>query len=491
MDFKHSLERGSAKDHPIGEPLLPGESADEPHPANTHSETIWKAPFTKGLLDATVRIPGSKSLTNRAIALGAIADKPSVIRGALMSRDTHLMIDAIRELGAHVTVEDTTIRIDPPAILTPQTGKIDCGLAGTVMRFIPALAALCEGSVLFDGDAQARMRPMKPLLDALEELGVTISYHGDRGYLPFTLTSPGRKGLRSKKITIDARSSSQYVSALLLLSPLLDAPLEVKLAGQMPSPGHVHMTVVELERRGVTIEEKSLPALIPGQMPSVYGWVIHPGHIQGGEFDIEPDLTNAGPFLAATLICGGQVRIENWPAHTTQIGDMWRKIIPAMGGRIGRDSSDTLVARGTGTVGGIDWNLLDGGELAPMIAALAAVAVNPSKLTGIGHLTGHETNRLKALVNEIEAIGSHAKATRHSLTVTPGITHAADIATYNDHRMVMFAALLGLAIEGIGIKNPECVSKTFPDFVAEWEKMVATAKPSGSTVVSSMPPSGY
>lgn len=487
MSFEHTTDAGQMGPT-IGEPVLPSENADK-RAADTEGTELWEAPYMPGLLDATVHIPGSKSLTNRAIVLAALGTTPSTIKGALISRDTKLMMKAVEELGAQVSVEGTTITVTPPDVFEPKTGFIDCGLAGTVMRFIPPLAAFATKPVRFDGDKQARMRPMRPLLDALEELGVKVTYEKDEGFLPFVIEGPGPDKLKGGMVKINARLSSQFISAMILVGHRFTEGLHIRLAGQMPSPAHVHMTVAEVEKRGGEMSLESLPALIPGEMPTVHGWIIKPGKLTGGDFDIEPDLTNAGPFLAATLICGGQVRIENWPAHTTQIGDLWRKIVPGMGGRIGRDSTDTLVARGTGTIGGLDLNLSDGGELAPMVAALAAVAVNPSKITGIGHLTGHETNRLKAIVNEIEAIGSSATATRHSLTITPGITHGAEIETYNDHRMVMFGALVGLAVPGIKVRNPQTVNKTFPDFIAEWEAMCATGtdKPKSENTLPPIP----
>lgn len=485
MSIEFASEHGHTEQS-LGEPVLPGERADL-RAEDQEGVELWDAPYMPGLLDATVRIPGSKSLTNRALLLALLASEPSVIHDALLSRDTRLMIDAIVEMGADVSIDGTTVTVTPPEVLEPRTGTIDCGLAGTVMRFLPPLAAFATKPVRFDGDEQARMRPMKPLLDALVELGVDVTYEKDEGFLPFVIEGPGPDKLKGGTVKVNARLSSQYISALIFAGHRFTEGLHVKLGSQMPSPAHVRMTVDELQRRGGEVELESLPALIPGEAPSVHGWIMKPGKLKGGTYHIEPDLTNAGPFLAATLICGGQVRIENWPAKTTQIGDMWRKIIPGMGGRIGRDSTDSLVARGTGTVGGIDVNLFDGGEMTPMVAALAAVAVNPSKITGIGHLTGHETNRLKALVNEIQAIGSHAKASRHSLEISPGITHGAQIETYNDHRMVMFGALVGLAVPDVKVRNPHAVDKTFPDFLDEWMAMCATGTDEPKSP-NSMPP---
>lgn len=468
MSFEHRLDRsmGAVSGQSYSDEDAVDTSADDAH------TTLWNAPYHPGPLDACVHIPGSKSLTNRALVLALLAKEPSTITGALMSRDTQLMMDAIEELGATCDVDGTTITVTPPETLTPRHGTINCGLAGTVMRFLPPVAMFATDPVRFDGDGQAYDRPMRPLLDAMESLGATITYEGEDGHLPFTVTPPAAP--TGGKVTIDSHLSSQFVSALVMVGHRFPNGLQVHLSGRMPSPAHVDMTVAELQRRGGMIELESLPALIPGQPPAVHSWHMLPGDLHGGTFDIEPDLTNAGPFLAATLICGGQVRIDNWPAHTTQVGDLWRKIIPGMGGRIGREKADSLVARGTGLVGGLDINLSDGGELAPMVAALAAVAVNPSTITGIGHLAGHETNRLTAIANEVEAIGSHAQATKRTLSISPGATHGADLKTYNDHRMVMFAALVSLAVPGVRVRNAETVSKTFPGFIDAWEAMCAT-----------------
>ncbi len=454
-----------------------------PAALSTGSAEPWRAPVAEGALEAVVELPGSKSLSARALLLAAIADAPTTLTGLLRSRDTELMLAALTGLGARFEDLDETgtrLRVTPaPLPLHVQTGpdgvgRIDVGLAGTVMRFVPALAALADAPVVFDGDEAARRRPMAPLLDALADLGAEVTHLGEPGFLPFRVGPGGGAFLRAEgaRVAVDGSASSQFVSALLLLGAILPGGLEVTPTGPVPSLTHVAMTVATLRERGIAVDE---PA--PGAGDGERTWRVHPGRPLGGQVAIEPDLSNAGPFLAAALVAGGRVSVPHWPAATTQAGDAWRELLPRLGGEVTLIDG-TLTARGTGRLTGIHADLSDVGELAPTVAALATLAGaqgHTSALTGIAHLRGHETDRLAALATQIRLLGGDAEETTDGLIIRPAPLHGAALRSYADHRMATFAAIIGLSVEGVSLDDVECTSKTLPGFTDLWAAMLGTA----------------
>ncbi|MDO4242307.1 MAG: 3-phosphoshikimate 1-carboxyvinyltransferase [Actinomyces sp.] len=478
----------------------------------------WPAPTPAGPLDATVDLPGSKSLTARALLLAALAEAPTRLSGVLRSRDTDLMIRALTTLGARVTRRDgagTSLEVTPAPLPLPVDtgpdglGHVDCGLAGTVMRFVPPLAFLADAPVVVDGDEAARRRPLRPVLEAVETLGAEVIWLGEPGHLPVQVgpglaaalpsptdppagsTGPGGPAHRDavpRRVEVDSSSSSQILSALLLLGPLVPGGLAVTTTGPVPSLPHVAMTVACLRERGVVVEEPSTRAPGTGRphAPTPRTWTVHPGRPAGGQVAIEPDLSNAGPFLAAALVAGGEVRVPHWPAATTQAGDAWRGLLPRLGGAVtGRTEADgtlTLLARGEGTLRGLDADLSEVGELVPTVAAVAVLASaqgHASRLRGVAHLRGHETDRLAALVTEINRVGGRARQTEDGLVIealTGGAAlHPARMRTYADHRMATFAAVLGLALPGTSIEDVATTSKTLPDFPAMWTALVSGA----------------
>lgn len=430
---------------------------------------LWTAPTlapAPGQLSATVEVPGSKSLTNRYLVLAALADAPGVLRGALRSRDTDLMVEALRALGATITQGASPSEW----LVTPGTHAgdvtIDCGLAGTVMRFIPAVAALSTGQITLDGDAGARVRPMGPILDGLRGLGVRVD-DGGRGLLPFTITGAG--AVRGGSVDVDASASSQFVSGLLLAAARFDQGLTLRHTGAtLPSLPHIDMTVAVLREAGVEVDD-SRPTI----------WQVRPGPIAGRDVRVEPDLSNASPFLAAALVAGGTVRVPGWPAQTTQPGAMVPEIFTAMGATTSLDG-DVLSVTGTGAVHGIDIDLHAGGELAPTVAALAALADSPSRLRGIAHLRGHETDRLAALATEITRLGGQVEQTSDGLVITPRPLHGGVFHTYHDHRMATAGAIIGLRVPGVEVENVETTAKTLPGFTGLWGSMLSS-DPSAST----------
>jgi len=421
---------------------------------------LWKAPTRVTALNQRISIPGSKSLTNRWLILAAIAESPSVINLPLIARDTNLMIDAISALGANVKRTDSSLEITPNRI--EGSAAINCGLAGTVMRFVPPIAALASGEIRFDGDPRAWQRPMKQIIESLRALGVEIKDDG-RGTLPFTVV--GRGEVTGGEVLLDASTSSQFVSALLLAGARYQNGIKViHSGGQLPSIPHIDMTVEVLAKVGIQVVSEITSA-------NQANWTIAPGQPKGFEVTVEPDLSNAAAFVAAALAVGGSVTITNWPLQTNQAGDALRELIPALGGSVSRVGND-LTFTGTGRISGIDFDLHDVGELTPVIAALCALADTPSQLRGIGHLRGHETDRLAALTSEINNLGGQVTETDDGLKIIPKKLQGGIFKTYEDHRMAMAAAVLGLKVPELQVENIQTTSKTLPDFAQMWQAMV-------------------
>lgn len=457
----------------------------------------WPAPLAQGPVDATVSLPGSKSMTNRALVIAALADGPTVLRHPLRSRDTLLMAAALRTLGADIRMgpDDDAgsggpIVVDPagagdaarstdtaapgiwevtpigdsPAPVGDSSGRppeVDVGNAGTVLRFVPPVATLVRGDVAFDGDPRARERPVGPLLDALRRLGAHI-WDAGRGGLPFTVHGNGR--LPGGEVTVDASLSSQLVSGLLLSAPAFDKGALVRHEGApIPSTPHVTMTVSMLRAAGAEVDDAT-----PDE------WRVEPGTLRGGDVVIEPDLSNAAPFLAAALVTGGRVTVRDWPADTVQPGALLADILTDMGGTV-ETGADGLTVRGKGIIHGIDADLHDCGELTPVIAALAALADAPSRLRGIAHLRTHETDRLAALVRELGRLGADARETDDGLEILPRPLHGGTFATYDDHRLATAGAVLGLVVPGVHVENIATTGKTLPRFADLWTDMLGKA----------------
>ncbi|MCS6710942.1 3-phosphoshikimate 1-carboxyvinyltransferase [Brachybacterium sp. EF45031] len=441
------------------------------------TDVLWTAPVATGPVDALVSVPGSKSLTARWLVLAALAEGPSTLRHPLVSRDARLMQDGLEQLGARFSGDGSALEVHPlprpdPTDRSAEPLEISTGLAGTVMRFLPLVAALHVGPVRFTGDAAALVRPMGPVISALRALGVEVTEHGQAGHLPITVHGAGH--LPGGTVEVDASASSQFISNLLLVAPCADAPLVVRSAGTaVPSLPHIEMTVATLREAGVEVQMRTGDDGRPE-------WEVHPGPIRAGERVIEPDLSNAGPFLAAALVAGGEVGIADWPETTTQAGDAYRELLTRMGGTVWREGPDVCV-RGDGTVHGLDADLSAVGELVPTIAALAALADSPSHLRGIGHLRGHETDRVHALAVELDRLGARTVEHEDSLEIMPAPLHGAVVETYEDHRMATAAAIIGLRVPDVRVVNVETTQKTLPDFVGMWLSMLHTDRPAGGS----------
>ena len=424
---------------------------------------IWLAPTASTPVRATVSVPGSKSVTNRALVLAALGRTPTLVRGPLRARDTQLMVTALRALGTRIedAAEPAGSGIDwlvtPSVITAPAT--VEAGLAGTVMRFVPAVAALAAGPVSFDGDPRARLRPMAPLLSALRSLGVSVD-DGGRGRLPFTVLGTG--SVAGGRVAIDASGSSQFVTALLLAGCRYEAGVDVHcVGGNVPSRPHIDMTVAMLGAAGITATRVGDAA-----------WRVDPGVPEGGEVVVEPDVSNAFPFAAAAMATGGEIVLTGFPVSSTyQPVEQACDILTQLGARLSVVGGDLVVDGSAGLVGA-DLDLSAVGELVPVVAALAGLADSPTVIRGVAHIRGHETDRLAALAKELSRLGADVGETDDGLSIRPAPLHGGVFDTYDDHRLATAAAVLGLVVDGVEVVDVATTAKTLPDFVALWTRML-------------------
>lgn len=417
------------------------------------SEPIpWALPRADRPVSGRVSVAGSKSLMARALVLSAIGDGPSRIANALRSRDSLLMADALRALGHDVDTTDDSWTVTPGR--TEGEASVDCGLSGTVMRFVPPLACLRRGVTHFDGDPHARTRPMGPLLDGLRQAGAEIT--GDQ--LPVDVIGSGV--LRGGSVRIDASGSSQFVSGLLMSAARFEQGLHIEPTGEVPNRGHIRMTANALRDRGVDVSETASG-----------GWIIAPGPVRALNVTIEPDASNSAPFLCAAAATGGQVTIAHWPQDTAQ---PIRRLLEVLS-EFGADTSfvdDEITVRGNERRG-IDADLADIGDMTPVIAAMCLAASSPSRIRGVAYIRGHETDRLHALAVELSKLGASVNQTEDGLLIEPHPLHGADLNSYADHRMVHAAAVAGLLTDGVRIDNVATTAKAMPQFAQLWANLVA------------------
>jgi 3-phosphoshikimate 1-carboxyvinyltransferase len=426
----------------------------------TSRAQTWAAPTAIDPIGAVVPLPGSKSMTARALVLAAVSFGASTLVRPLRARDTELMSAGLRALGVTIsTVDEEHLVVRPKPLSGP--ADIDVELAGTVMRFLPPLAAMATGAIAFDGDSRSRRRPLAPLVTALRTLGVRVDASDSDG-LPLTVHGQGR--VRGGEVSLDASPSSQLISGLLLAAPDYEKGLTVRHIGPpMPSGPHLRMTVQMLRAAGAAVDDAT---------PNV--WRVEPARLAGRGWQIEPDMSTAAPFLAAALVTGGSVTVPRWPRSTLQSGGKLREVLTRMGGRVSL-SERGLTVRGTGAVHGIDVDLHDQGELSPVVAALAALADSPSTLRGVAHIRGHETDRIAALARELAALGAGVTEQADGLSIEPRPMKGTVFETYDDHRMAHAAAVVGLAVPGIILSDVACTAKTLPEFPALWSTMVGAS----------------
>ncbi|MGM7666257.1 3-phosphoshikimate 1-carboxyvinyltransferase [Microbacterium sp. A93] len=422
----------------------------------------YAAPETTSAVNSTLTIPGSKSLTNRELIIAAIADGPGRLLAPLHSDDSLRMVEALRALGIGIEEIEGAGEFGPDLLVTPAPlrggATVDCGQAGTVMRFIAPLAGLAAHDVHVTAHENALHRPMGAMITALRDLGVDIDDEGTWS-LPFTIRGQGR--IRGGRLEIDASASSQFVSGLLLAAPRFDVGLHLVHTGDhLPSLPHIDMTIESLSRRGIRIER-----------PATGEWLVEAGVPRAKEISIEPDLSNAAPFLAAAMVTGGEVSITNWPLHSTQPGALLPDILQAMGAHVGRHSG-TMTVRAGDSIRGLDLDLSAASELSPTIVGLAAFANAPTTIRGIGHIRMHETDRIAALIGNLTALGGEVEELSDGLRVIPRPLHGGHWAAHNDHRMATTGALVGLRVPGVVIDDIGTTAKTLPEFTQLWERML-------------------
>ncbi|PCE14906.1 3-phosphoshikimate 1-carboxyvinyltransferase [Microbacterium sp. SZ1] len=425
----------------------------------------YAAPTTADPVRATLTIPGSKSLTNRELIIAAIADGPGRLIAPLHSDDSRRMVDALRALGVGIEEVEGDGEFGPDLVVTPAKLRggttIDCGQAGTVMRFISPLAGLAEHDVHLTAHETALHRPMGGLISALRDLGVDIDDEGTWA-LPFTIRGHGR--IRGGRVEIDASASSQFVSGLLLAAPRFDVGLHLVHTGEhLPSLPHIDMTIEALSRRGIRIER-----------PAVGEWLVEAGVPRAKEIAIEPDLSNAAPFLAAALVSGGAVSVTGWPVHSTQPGALLPEILQAMGGHVSRHGGALTVKAGT-EIRGLDLDLSAASELTPTLVGLAAFASGPTTIRGIGHIRLHETDRIAALIRNLRELGGEAEELPDGLRIIPRELHGGVWMAHHDHRMATTGALVGLRTAGVEVDDIGTTAKTLPEFTLLWDRMLRGA----------------
>jgi 3-phosphoshikimate 1-carboxyvinyltransferase len=400
-------------------------------------------------VDATVRPPGSKSITNRALLCAALAPGESTLTGALFADDTRAMMAAVAALGAIVTLDEarhtvTVTGIDPAT--TGGAGTIDARQSGTTSRFVLPAAALLTGRTVVDGTEQLRARPFGPVLDALRQIGADVEELGAPGFLPAAVHGPARGG----PVEVSGHISSQFLSGLLMAGPLMERGLAVSLTSPLVSVPYVEMTKAVMAAFGVTVD----------------GLTVAPGGYRPARYAIEPDASAASYFLGAAAITGGRVTVSGLGTESLQGDVRFADALERMGASVDR-TADSLTVRGSGNLRGIDIDMADISDTAQTLAAVAVFADSPTRVRGIGFIRGKETDRVGAVVTELRRAGIDAVEDADGFTIHPGTPRPTRFATYEDHRMAMSLSLIGLRAPGIEITDPGCVAKTYPAYFTD------------------------
>lgn len=428
---------------------VPTETSD-PHPDVVRVEPL------PGPLDAVVRVPGSKSITNRALLCAALADGRSTLRGCLVADDVEAMRGAVIALGARVDVEDggetlVVTGCDPRTAARPL--DVDARDSGTTSRFVLPAVALAGVRSVVDGSPQLRRRPFGPLVEALRALGSTVDDLGAPGCLPVAVTGP----LQGGRAELPGHLSSQFLSGLLLAAPLMPAGLEVVLTSPAVSLPYLTMTTAVMRAFGADTPQTP----IGRAGPDVFR--VRAGRYRATDFDVEPDASAASYFLAAAVVAGGRVRVDGLGTASLQ-GDVgFADVLERMGARVERTPSSITVTS-TGELRGVDVDLADISDTAQTLAAVAVHASGPTRVRGIEFIRRKETDRITAVVTELRRAGIDARETEGGFTIVPGVPRPTRFATWQDHRMAMSLALLGLRHPGIELSDPGCVAKTYPGY---------------------------
>ena len=415
-------------------------------------DEIEITPLT-GPLDARVVLPGSKSITNRVMVLAALAQGRSVIDSVLLSDDTRYMSDALRVMGFSVEIDESARRMTISGrggTIPAHGGEIFVGGAGTVMRFIVAMLTLGEGRFRIDGNQRMRQRPMGPQLDAMQRLGASV-YSERNNQCPPVIVDASRTRFEGGETSIDARVSSQFVSAVLMPAPIWKAGLKLRVIGDTARP-FIDMTLRLMEAWGAHSSAEGETIVVPGGQ-----WY------RAQHFVVEPDASSASYFAAAAALVGGKVRIEGLTSNSVQ-GDIgFLRLLEQMGARVTWHPDHVEVA-GTGPLTGVDVAMNSMPDMVPTLAAIAPFALSPTRIRNVAFIRHHESDRIRALATELRRLGAAVIESEDGLEIAPSAMHPAVIETYDDHRIAMSFSVTGLKLGGLKIKDPGCVAKTFPDF---------------------------
>ncbi|XVV08777.1 3-phosphoshikimate 1-carboxyvinyltransferase [Actinoplanes sp. CA-131856] len=402
-------------------------------------------------LNAVVRPPGSKSITNRALLCAALAPGESTLTGALFADDTRAMMAAVAALGASVSVDPLSRTASVTGGGSPAEGAVvDARQSGTTSRFVLPAAALFGRRTVVDGTPQLRARPFGPVLDALRQVGAKVEELGEPGFLPAAVSGPMHGG----PVHVSGHISSQFLSGLLMAGPLMRDGLQVSLTSELVSVPYVEMTKAVMAAFGATVE----------------GLTVQPGAYTARAYDIEPDASAASYFLGAAAIAGGRVTVSGLGTASLQGDVRFADVLERMGATVTR-TRDSLTVSRTGPLHGVDVDMADISDTAQTLAAVAVFAGSPTRVRGIGFIRGKETDRIAAVVTELRRAGIDAVEDEDGFTITPGAPRPARFETYEDHRMAMSLSLLGLRAPGIEVLDPGCVAKTYPDFFTDLEAL--------------------
>lgn len=429
-----------------------------------------------GPVRATVRLPGSKSLTNRAFVCAALAEGESVVQGALAADDTVAMAVGLRialDIGLRDAPGSDDVHITGCGGRLPAAGPdttVDARLSGTTSRFLLPLLALGPGPTRLDGAPSLRTRPMADGIAAVRRLGADVVEEGEPGHLPVVVRGPADPPRGELAVEVAGDASSQFLSGLLMSGPVWPGGLRVTSRGALVSRPYVDMTVAVMRAFGASVTTAA-PATAPGlDEPDGAGWSVAPGGYRAATYPVEPDASAASYFFAAAAICGGRVTVEGLGKGSLQ-GDLaFVDVLERMGCRVYRGADATTVER-TGDLVGVDVDLADLSDTAQTLAAVAVFADSPTRVRGIGFIRAKETDRVGNVVHELHRCGIEAEEEDDGFVVHPGSPHPATVVTYHDHRMAMSFALLGLRAPGIRISDPDCVAKTFPTFWQELDRL--------------------
>jgi 3-phosphoshikimate 1-carboxyvinyltransferase len=404
-------------------------------------------------LDAVVRPPGSKSITNRALLCAALAPGESTLTGALFADDTRAMTDAVVMLGATVTADADSRTLAVRGGGAPAAGAvIDARQSGTTSRFVLPAAALFGTRTIVDGASQLRARPFGPVLDALRQLGATVEGLGEPDMLPVAVSGPMRGG----PVRVSGHISSQFLSGLLMAGPLTRDGIEVSLTSALVSVPYVEMTKAVMAAFGATVD----------------GLSVRPGGYRARDYDIEPDASTASYFLGAAAVAGGRVTVNGLGTGSLQGDVRFADVLERMGASVSR-TANSLTVSSSGALHGIDVDMADISDTAQTLAAVAVFADSPTRVRGIGFIRRKETDRLAAVVTELRRAGIDATEDEDGFTITPGSPRPTAFQTYDDHRMAMSLSLIGLRVPGTEILDPGCVAKTYPGFFTDLDALAA------------------